>query len=148
MRNKDVFDGAKVALLLGDQLLVILRDDLPGLRYAGCWDLPGGGREGTETPLQCMQRECFEEVGLCIDAADVVRAGSFAGLRGAQWFFAARLPPERVGDIRFGSEGQRWALMLPQEFIQHSKGIPHLQDRVCLTVSESWWVAQESPPLP
>lgn len=40
------FGGAKIALYLGDRLIVILRDDHEWLPFAVCWDLPGGGREG------------------------------------------------------------------------------------------------------
>ncbi len=45
------FGGAKLALYLGDALAVLLRDATPDLIWAGYWDLPGGGREGSETPL-------------------------------------------------------------------------------------------------
>ena len=50
------FDGAKLALYVGEKLAVILRDDTPGLPFADHWDLPGGGREGEETPLGCALR--------------------------------------------------------------------------------------------
>lgn len=50
-----VFDGAKLALYLGEKLAVILRDDLPGLLFADHWDLPGGGRRGMRPrwPARC-----------------------------------------------------------------------------------------------
>ena len=44
------FHGVKVAVLVGDKLLMHLRDDKPGLFNANMWDFPGGGREGNETP--------------------------------------------------------------------------------------------------
>jgi hypothetical protein len=47
------FVGCKAALFCGDALLTYLRDDKPGLPWAAKWDLPGGGREGSETPEAC-----------------------------------------------------------------------------------------------
>ena len=55
------FSGAKLALFLGADLLVIKRDDRPDIPYPGYWDLPGGGREGDETPQACALRETYEE---------------------------------------------------------------------------------------
>ena len=43
-----VFSGAKLALFLGADLLVIRRDMRPDIPFPGHWDLPGGGREGEE----------------------------------------------------------------------------------------------------
>ena len=56
--------GAKLALFVGARLLVLHRDDRPGLLWPGFWDLPGGGREGAESPLDCALRETREEFGL------------------------------------------------------------------------------------
>ena len=39
------FIGAKAAFFHGSRLLTLQRDDLPGLPWAGQWDLPGGGRD-------------------------------------------------------------------------------------------------------
>lgn len=60
------FVGCKAALLCGDALLTYLRDDKPGLPWPGHWDLPGGGREGAETPEDCLLRELHEEFGLIL----------------------------------------------------------------------------------
>ena len=65
------FSGAKLALFLGQELLVILRDDRPDIPYPGHWDLPGGGREGDETPQACVLRETQEEVGLKLTENDL-----------------------------------------------------------------------------
>lgn len=43
MADATAFAGAKLALYLGDDLAVILRDETPGLTFAGHWDFPGGG---------------------------------------------------------------------------------------------------------
>ena len=54
------------AILIGTcgRYLYQQRDDIPGLMYAGMIGLFGGHREGTETPLECAQREIHEETGI------------------------------------------------------------------------------------
>ena len=53
---KDQFDftGVKAALLVEQSILVILRDNKPDIPWPNTWELPGGGREGQETPLECL----------------------------------------------------------------------------------------------
>ncbi|WP_101068346.1 NUDIX hydrolase [Roseovarius salinarum] len=121
------FAGAKLALFLGDALLVIrrdLRDDIP---WPGHLDLPGGGREGDETPEQCALRETREEVGLVVPPADLVWTRSYRRPHGRVWFFVAHQPRGLAGAIRFGDEGQGWQLMPPQAFVDHPRAVPHFQ---------------------
>jgi len=124
------FKGAKLALFLGPQLLVILRDDKPDIPYPGHWDFPGGGREGDETPETCALRETEEEVGLVLAPADLCHARRYSRPDGESWFFAAHLAADRVEDVRFGNEGQGWALMTPEAYCAHSLGIPRFKDRL------------------
>ena len=124
------FTGAKMALYIGDQLAVILRDDLPGLPYAGLWDFPGGGREGDESPLECALRECHEELGLKVPRAAVAWEYAFVEDGQDKWFCVGRLPASAVDDVVFGDEGQRWELMSTQQFLTHPKAIPFLQERL------------------
>ena len=119
------FSGAKLALFLGEDLLVIRRDDKPGIPYPDHWDLPGGGREGEETPQDCALRETREEVGLVLNPSDLVWSNSYQRPRGTVWFFAAHLPVQAAAAIRFGSEGQGWRLMMPRDYIDHAKAVPH-----------------------
>ncbi|WP_342667060.1 NUDIX domain-containing protein [Leisingera methylohalidivorans] len=53
----DDFSGVKLALFLGRDRLVILRDGAPDIPYPGYWDLPGGRREGRKSPEACALRE-------------------------------------------------------------------------------------------
>jgi len=124
------FGGAKLALYLGDRLTVILRDATPGLLFANHWDLPGGGREGSETPLECALRECHEELGLRVPCDAVVWGAAFYEGDVAKWFFVAQLPREMVAHVRFGDEGQRWDLMSEREFLEHPYAVPAFQDRL------------------
>lgn len=64
------FHGAKAAILIGDRLLVTLRDDFDWIDFPGHWDLPGGGREGDESPRETAARETREEVSLDLSRAE------------------------------------------------------------------------------
>lgn len=131
------FDGAKLALYLGEKLAVILRDDTPGLLFADHWDLPGGGREGAETPLACALRECREELGIAVPEGAVVWQGSFDEAGRTKWFFVARLPAQAEAEIVFGDEGQRWRLMEEEEFLNHPRAVPAFQDRLRVYLAQS-----------
>ncbi|AXI48214.1 DNA mismatch repair protein MutT [Sulfitobacter sp. SK012] len=130
------FYGAKLALYLGDQLAVILRDEKPGLPFAGYWDLPGGGREGNETPIACALRECHEELGLNVPKASVIWQRAFEEAGCAKWFFVAKQPADMSKNVQFGDEGQRWMLMSEQEFLAHPKAVPAFQDRLKVWIGE------------
>jgi len=120
------FTGAKLALFLGDQLLVIRRDLKPCIPFPGFWDFPGGGRERDETPEECVIRETFEEVGLTIANSDLIWSRQY----NQSWFFAAILSETKVSSIRFGEEGECWALMTPQAYLDDPMAIPHFASRL------------------
>ena len=130
MGDEAAFAGAKLALFLGEDLAVILRDEKPGLPFAGYWDLPGGGREGAETPLECALRECHEELGLTVPSASVTWRRAFREEGQIKWFFAAHLPAEAAGRVVFGDEGQSWDLMDVDTFLSHPKAVPQFQQRL------------------
>ncbi|EDZ47207.1 NUDIX hydrolase [Leisingera daeponensis] len=119
------FAGAKLAVFLGQNLLVIQRDDRPDIPYPGHWDLPGGGREAGETPVACALRETREEVGLVLPPELLIWSRVYQRPHGRVWFFAAHLPAAAAGDIRFGDEGQGWALMAPEAYCAHPLAVPH-----------------------
>ncbi|UWQ91144.1 NUDIX hydrolase [Aliisedimentitalea scapharcae] len=125
------FTGAKLALFLGKELLVIRRDDHADIPYPNHWDLPGGGREMGESPEQCALRETQEEVGLELREQDLVWATSYISPEGdLTWFFVSHQPARLVNDVRFGSEGQGWALMAPGQYCAHPLAVPHFADRL------------------
>lgn len=128
------FKGAKMALYLGDRMAVLLRDKKEGLVYPDHWDLPGGGREGAETPFECAQRECSEELGLWVPQTALLWGRSFEEGRLTKWFFVAQMPQEEMSNVVFGDEGQRWEMMDEQTFVTHPKGIPAFQHRVSLWI--------------
>ncbi|MEM6889022.1 MAG: NUDIX hydrolase [Pseudomonadota bacterium] len=138
------FQGAKLAVLAGNRLPVILRDDRPDIAYPDFWDLPGGGREGDEGPLDCALRETVEELSLEIPPASVVWGHPFREGARRQWFFAARVPDSTLASVRLGNEGQCFEIMQTAAFLTHPKAIPHLRDRLKVFLSSDEFY--EKPP--
>lgn len=54
---------AVAILYQGDQFLLQLRDDIPGILYPGRWGFFGGHIEPGEDPPTAMRRELLEEIG-------------------------------------------------------------------------------------
>jgi 8-oxo-dGTP diphosphatase len=133
MPGSIAFSGSKIALFRARDILVYLRDDKPHIPFPGMWDLPGGGREGDETPEACVLREVMEEFGLVIEASRIRWSKRYAsshpdGL--PHWFFAGEITDDEVAAIRFGDEGQRWALMEVDAYLRLPDAVRHLQHRV------------------
>jgi 8-oxo-dGTP diphosphatase len=125
--------GAKIALVAGDRVLTHLRDNLPGLAYAGHWDFPGGGREGDETAEGCALRELHEEYGLILPADRLIWRRDYASQhvpRARAAFFGGRITAAEIAAIVFGDEGQRWEMMGIGAFLAHDRAVPYLQARL------------------
>lgn len=132
MKENEDFVGVKAALLFEDKLLVYLRDDKPGLRFAGLWDFPGGGREGDETPADTLLREIKEEFSIQIDPKAIVWQKQYPAMIEQErkaYFCVVRLTKEDVGKIRFGTEGQRWEFIAADSFLSRDDVVPHLKLR-------------------
>ena len=115
------FGGAELVLFIGPRIVVLERDETPGIPWPGCLDLPGGGRDGFETATTCVLRECREEIGLKLTEDQLVWQTRY----GKGVFFAAHLGAGAELQIRFGNEGRGWQLMHPLSFAEHPKAIPH-----------------------
>jgi 8-oxo-dGTP diphosphatase len=133
MSVSNTFSGAKISLICQGTLLVYQRDDKPTIPWPGLWDLPGGGREGGETPLECAMRETREEFGLTLNPAWVVWSRVYPGQGQTgldTWFFVAEVPPGTFAEITFGDEGQRWEITTVDAFLTNPDAIGHLQHRL------------------
>ncbi|KXT83358.1 MutT/nudix family protein / 7,8-dihydro-8-oxoguanine-triphosphatase [Streptococcus sp. DD11] len=127
------FSGCKIALICGDQLLTILRDNIPTIPWPGMWELPGGGRESEETPFECVRREVFEELALKLEEAAVIWAKEYQGMVNPDKisiFMVGTITQEDVASIVFGDEGQAYQMMAVSDFLASEKVIPQLQDRL------------------
>ena len=127
------FTGCKIALFCDDRILTILRDDKSNIPYPNTWELPGGGREGDESPFECVAREVYEELGIhltedCLLWSKVYPSMLFEGKESV--FLVGKLRQEQFDSIVFGDEGQGYKLMRIEEFLGSDRVVPQLQDRV------------------
>ena len=125
--------GAKLVLLIGGQLVTILRDDRSDIPFPDMWDLPGGGSEGSEAPEDCVLRETFEELTLTLSADQLVWKQRFESPHVAgtySWWFGAVLPEEVAHQIQLGDEGQCWRLTTPENWLLDPRSIAHFKPRV------------------
>ena len=131
---KDQFDftGVKAALLVEQSILVILRDNKPAIPWPNMWELTGGGREGLETPLECLRREVCEELGLILEEKSIIWSRIYPSMldkdRSAV-FVVAQISQKQYQEIDFGDEGQEFKLMPIEDFIKAEGIIPQLQER-------------------
>lgn len=133
------FVGAKAALFCGPRVLTYLRDEKPGLRWPGLWDLPGGGREGSESPEDCLLRELWEEFGLELTPERLVWRRVFPSMVETgrdSVFFGGWVRPEEIAAISFGDEGQEWDLMPVEGFLGHPLGVREMQRRAGIVWAE------------
>ena len=127
------FTGCKIALFCGDKLLTILRDDKENIPWPNMWELPGGGREGDETPFECVAREVFEELGIHLTEDCLLWSKVYPSIlfeRKQSVFMVSQLSQEQFDSIVFGDEGQGYKLMSIDEFLGSDKVVPQLQERL------------------
>ena len=127
------FTGCKIALFCEDRILTILRDDKSNIPYSNTWELPGGGREGDESPFECVAREVYEELGIhltedCLLWSKVYPSMLFEGKESV--FLVGKLRQEQFDSIVFGDEGQAYKLMPIEEFLHSKQAVPQLQGRL------------------
>ncbi|MGI9393953.1 MAG: NUDIX domain-containing protein [Boseongicola sp.] len=124
------FIGAKLAILVGTRLVAILRDDLASIPYPSHWDLPGGGREGQETPEETVLRETREEIGITFAPVDLIWSKGFVSGNSKDWMFVTEQPHFDPDQIRFGNEGQGWELVPIDWFVGEARAVPNQQERL------------------
>jgi len=126
------FNGAKGVVLLINKMLVYRRDNKTS-NLPGYIDLPGGGREGEESPFETFKREVKEEFGISIEKDEIEFSCTIPSVMEPEkksFFIIARTLRFQPEDVIFGNEGTEWMLMTPEEFIHRSDGIERQQKRV------------------
>ena len=134
------FQGCKIALFCGDRILTILRDDKTTIPWPNMWELPGGGREGDESPFECAAREVHEELGIyltedCLLWSKVYPSMLYEGRQSV--FMVGQLSQDQFDSITFGDEGQAYKLMSIEEFLKSKQAVPQLQGRLRDYLEES-----------
>ena len=127
------FTGCKIALICDGQILTILRDDKPTIPWANLWELPGGGREGNESPFECAAREVYEELGIHLDEDCLLWSKIYPSVifkDKQSVFMVGQLRQEQFDNITFGDEGQAYKLMPIEEFLKSKQAVPQLQGRL------------------
>lgn len=134
------FTGCKITLICEGQILTILRDDKETIPYPNMWDLPGGGREGNETPFECVAREVYEELNIQLSKEEVIWSRLYPSMldeNKKSVFLVGKLTQEQFESIIFGDEGQGYKLVSFEEFLTSDRVVPQLQERVRDYVEES-----------
>jgi 8-oxo-dGTP diphosphatase len=136
------FAGAKLAAMIDGQILTYRRDMKPGIPWPGHIDLPGGGREGDESPAQCGLRELHEEFGIRLGEPRIVWARAFTSVDApgrTSWFLAAHVTAAEVAAIRFGDEGHSPQLIGIGAFLADAQAVPPLKARLRLAAAALGW---------
>ena len=60
-----------------NEILLLLRDNIPTIPYPNMWDLPGGHVEENESPEECIVREMKEELNVILDDFDSFSVDEF-----------------------------------------------------------------------
>ena len=127
------FTGCKIALICDGRILTILRDDKPTIPWPNLWELPGGGREGDESPFECVAREVYEELSIQLLKDDIVWSWIYPSMLDENKnsvFLVGKLAQEQFDSIVFGDEGQGYKLVRLEEFLASDRVVPQLQERV------------------
>ncbi len=128
-----VFTGVKAALLLGNEVVIIQRDNKPGLPFAGLWDLPGGGREGDESPFECAAREVQEELCIHLNEDNVLWQKPYPSLQNPSqtvYFMVIKVTDTDISSIVLGDEGQGWKRIALDDFVKSSVVVAPLKRRL------------------
>ena len=127
------YTGCKIALICDGRILTILRDDKPTIPWPNLWELPGGGREGDESPFECAAREVYEELTIQLSKDDIIWSWIYPSMldeNKKSVFLVGKLTQEQFDSIVFGDEGQGFKLMSIEEFLTLDQVVPQLQERV------------------
>lgn len=72
MSSKALFHVTVKGVVVYQNQLLLLKKVKPSKDNYGYWELPGGGMEYNESPVEAIKREVFEETGLEVDVEGII----------------------------------------------------------------------------
>jgi 8-oxo-dGTP pyrophosphatase MutT (NUDIX family) len=90
----------------------------------GWWNLPGGGIEPGEAPLEGARRETLEEAGLRVGRAKLVHK-----ILGPGWFFCVFATTDWSGDVQIDFESDDFAWVTAEEARSYQT-LPGVQESI------------------
>ena len=116
------------------KLLLIHRENVPGIPHPNLWAILGGAMEAGEEPLQTLGREIAEEANISLLPGQATLLGRLEAGDDRDHdknIALVRLTPEQAAAIKKGREGQELKFFSPGEL----KNIPLVPDIVTLLAS-------------
>lgn len=98
-------NSAHAIIVHNKKVLLLLRDNKPGLKNANKWSLIGGGVDEGESSQEALIREINEE--LCIEIEQFDFLGEARTEDGRKGIFYIRLNNKQAKSIKLGNEGQK-----------------------------------------
>lgn len=118
-------------MVVNGKLLMYLRDNKPDLFHANMWDFLGGGREGKETPFECVFREIKEEIDFSLSEKSIIWQKVYLAQKDKKQqavFMVVKADELDVEKINL-TEGQKCRLFTKEEFFGSENVIPALKER-------------------
>jgi len=126
------FHGVKGLVFIDEKILVYRRDNKTD-SYPLHIDLPGGEKEGNESPFETFKREVKEEFGLEIKQEDIEYAKQYMSVMDPikeSYFIVVKQKGVKESDIVFGNEGLEFLLIEPDKYLILDDAIERQQDKV------------------
>lgn len=96
--------GAGILLLnSNNELLMLLRDDIPNIPFPDMWDIPGGKVEPGEIPEETVKREMMEEMGLKLENISFFKRYETSNLIDNVFWQRIDLNPDKI-DLKEGQQ--------------------------------------------
>lgn len=98
--------GAKAIVFYDNRICLVLRDNNPAISHPNKWNLPGGGIEDGEIPIEAVKRELKEEIDL--NPTEVIQGSTTVYPDGSLVYrFFVPVTPAEKETVKLISESQR-----------------------------------------
>ncbi len=114
--------GIHVLVKKGEEYLVLKRRE-NDFEDASCWDLPGGGIEEAEQPLDAAVRETQEEAGLAVRIHNVITVWAMK-LRNNLWSIETLVEADYIsGTVQLSNEHREYKWLRKEDLaVLEAKG--------------------------